>query len=259
METCGIFLSKEPYNEWAIQCFICEDLYYTLQEFQTHQIQTHLDIVEETRESCEELQELEGFISGVLEPMNLELLDDIINDIIIDDNEVEQLYETLLKTDKKEQNLNSKCSWKCSTCFKTFTRRFSLARHELSHAHLNGFLCDKCGVEMKDRHQMREHMRQEHEEKRPFQCGKCPRNYARKTHLKDHMRSHSVQRDFACGICERKFKRSQELTRHKRLHQLGKQYSCSLCDARFRQCSGLYGHMRRKHGLVTSKDIAAIL
>lgn len=45
--TCGFFLSKEPYKELAIRCFMCDRLFYTIQEFQKHLALTHLDKEEE--------------------------------------------------------------------------------------------------------------------------------------------------------------------------------------------------------------------
>lgn len=41
--TCGIFLSKEPYTKLVIQCFICNRLHYTIQDFQKHLTTNHLE------------------------------------------------------------------------------------------------------------------------------------------------------------------------------------------------------------------------
>lgn len=110
-----------------------------------------------------------------------------------------------------------------------------------------GSMCDKCGKIFKERCQLQNHLRVAHDKLRLYLCSKCPKRYARLTHLNDHMRSHSQQRDFVCITCDKTFRRSQELTRHKLRHQQGKNYKCSECDAKFRQHSGLYHHLKIKH------------
>lgn len=41
--TCGLLLSKEPYAKLAIQCFICNRLHDTIQDFQKHLTTNHLE------------------------------------------------------------------------------------------------------------------------------------------------------------------------------------------------------------------------
>lgn len=113
----------------------------------------------------------------------------------------------------------------------------------------DGFLCEQCGLKLKYFHQLQDHMSIIHDKLRLFLCSECPKTYARKTHLNDHIRTHSLQRDFICGICSKTFRRSQDLTRHKLLHQECKPYKCLYCASTFRQHSGLYKHIRTKHDL----------
>lgn len=47
--TCGLFLSKEPYTKLTIQCFICNRLHYTIQDFGKHLTTNHLEEDGETR------------------------------------------------------------------------------------------------------------------------------------------------------------------------------------------------------------------
>lgn len=47
--TCGILLSKEPYAKLAIQCFICNRLHDTIQDFQKHLTTNHLEENSKTR------------------------------------------------------------------------------------------------------------------------------------------------------------------------------------------------------------------
>lgn len=114
---------------------------------------------------------------------------------------------------------------------------------------MDSLLCEKCGLKFKYLHQLQDHISITHNKIRQFLCSQCPKTYARKTHLSDHIRSHSLQRDFICTICAKSFRRSQELSRHKLLHQEIKNYRCLHCGATFRQHSGLYKHMRTKHVL----------
>lgn len=119
----------------------------------------------------------------------------------------------------------------------------------------DGFLCEKCGLKFKYFHQLQEHMSITHHKLRVFLCSECPKTYGRKTHLNDHIRTHSLQRDFICNICSKTFRRSQELTRHKLLHQEERHYKCLHCAATFRQHSGLYKHIKNKH-VLDSKGIS---
>lgn len=47
--TCGILLSKEPYTKLAIQCFVCNRLHDTIQDFQKHLTTNHLEEGVKTR------------------------------------------------------------------------------------------------------------------------------------------------------------------------------------------------------------------
>lgn len=47
--TCGIFLSKEPYTKLTIQCFICNRLHYTIQDFRKHLTKNHLEEDDDTK------------------------------------------------------------------------------------------------------------------------------------------------------------------------------------------------------------------
>ncbi|EDW61884.2 uncharacterized protein Dvir_GJ22299 [Drosophila virilis] len=260
--TCGFFLSKEPYKELAIRCFMCDRLCYTIREFQKHLALTHLNKEEEginkpvsiktsplnndpylglcevetalqlaevvsKINTCDRLEEEE--IS--YENYCAEKLEYPITESIVDS--VQQA------TTPATENIICEQSKKQEQC-KKFKKRASKTKKD-------DFVCEQCGLIFKERFRLQEHQRVAHEKLRRFLCSKCPKTYARKTHLNDHMRSHSQQRDFVCNVCDKAFRRSQELTRHKLRHQPAKNYSCQRCDAKFRQHSGLYYHVKIKH------------
>ena len=108
---------------------------------------------------------------------------------------------------------------------------------------------------------------------KPFACTLCGKAFARQSHLKDHLRTHSDETTFECSKCGKKFgwkcklnsyldkcKFSDEknltcsqcgktfankgsLTSHLRIHSEGKPFPCSQCGRAFRLMSELTKHM----------------
>ncbi|CAH4034154.1 unnamed protein product [Pieris brassicae] len=137
---------------------------------------------------------------------------------------------------------NGKSYGTCETCDKKISAS-CLSRHARSHDEDKTYRCDVCGLGFKESGNLARHERAIHKKLKPFACFVCSNNFSRKSHLEDHIKSHSGNRYCVCDLCGKASKSSNALRMHRRTHFVERNIKCSFCDAKFKRKSELYAHV----------------
>ncbi|GAA5915497.1 hypothetical protein JCM5296_003418 [Sporobolomyces johnsonii] len=123
---------------------------------------------------------------------------------------------------------------------------------EKSGGRVKKFMCTwpGCGKCYTRPTRLEEHQRV-HTGERPFACSECPSTFARNSHLKAHLRTHSSdsEKKYACGEdgCDKKFWTNQHLKKHVEVAHRGKTYDCTACSLTFRKHHLLRTHVAEVH------------
>lgn len=142
---------------------------------------------------------------------------------------------------------NQERPYKCdiSTCSKTFTRQWNLARHKRQTHFANLLQCDinQCSKIFKAREFLANHQRRVHATE---ECFRSP------SHLNIHQAVHNTERSFRCaiGTCSKTFVYRRGLKRHqKRTHLETPILRCDIneCPKTFKVREYLIAHQRRMH------------
>ncbi|XP_053117386.1 zinc finger and SCAN domain-containing protein 2-like isoform X2 [Hemicordylus capensis] len=105
----------------------------------------------------------------------------------------------------------------CSDCGRTFTRNFSLSRHQLIHATEHPHACRECCRSFSLPSLLAQHQRT-HASGQPHACPDCPKSFSHRSKLVRHQRIHTGERPFQCGECGKSYRDSSTLLRHQRVH-----------------------------------------
>lgn len=122
----------------------------------------------------------------------------------------------------------------CDFCPKSFTLKSRLEKHARSHRsypkatnHKGSFTCDVCGNFTKSRESLLNHLFYQHFKTLIFFCDLCPKSFATKSKLKQHMEKHRAYNSHTCNICGFKPKRKESLNAHLLTHN--KKTKCPIC------------------------------
>ena len=138
---------------------------------------------------------------------------------------------------------DTKRSFQCDVCEKTFVNASCLERHKKRHTGERPFQCKVCLKTFNRADTLKDHIKT-HTGERPFKCEVCDKTFIRKGILTDHKKIHTGQRPFKCEVCEKRFVNASDLKRHKKRHTGERPFQCKVCLKTFNRADILKGHIK---------------
>lgn len=135
----------------------------------------------------------------------------------------------------------------CHICAKRFTSKSNLTYHLTTHQpKIHQVQCDQCQKWLKNKLCLRKHMVQ-HSMVR-HKCNLCDYSALNLQCLKNHLRvQHTDSKPFACDVCGKSFKLKNTLLNHQVQHTGVKKFSCEFCARTFASSGNYYAHRKRMH------------
>ncbi|KAL4710356.1 hypothetical protein ACJJTC_003753 [Scirpophaga incertulas] len=157
-----------------------------------------------------------------------------------------------LRDHKKLHTVDRKRNYTCDRCGKMFYNKGTLTSHIMSHDKIRPHVCKICNKSFLFPNMLRRHVEM-HSGVKPFSCEQCGRCFRLSYQLNAHKIVHTDSMPFVCQFCSKAFRYKQILKNHERQHTGAKPYSCKNCGMEFTNWSNYNKHMKRRHGLDTSK------
>lgn len=149
----------------------------------------------------------------------------------------------------------------CPLCKKTYTTAKDMRRHIREvHSKERSVKCNICGKSYKSERHVSQHKRRLHLGIKKvthfnFECFHCGSKFISRTHLADHMTSHTGIKNHVCNICQSSYTTSRGLRRHNKNHlrdtgvlRVDEMYKCNQCDKLFIEQSEMVKHRDWVHG-----------
>ena len=108
------------------------------------------------------------------------------------------------------------------------------------------YCCEICGRKCKTKSHLHDHMIS-HSAVSRYQCGICDKTFKYKSSLVQHLRRHSGDVPFKCDECDAAFVKRSELRLHKNRHNPNSAKSCDRCGMTFKDRKSLRSHQRTVH------------
>ncbi|XP_042216916.1 zinc finger Y-chromosomal protein 1-like [Homarus americanus] len=145
----------------------------------------------------------------------------------------------------------------CPQCsYKTMRREHFLRHIKNVHQNCRPFLCDICGKAFKRQDALKQHYVSHYQNLAEgssgqvgpygFVCHICQKVCRSATYLKEHMATHSEERSFLCEVCGASFKtRSVQRNHVQTIHRRPRAFTCPACEKKFNTKFALRRHMKQ--------------
>lgn len=157
-----------------------------------------------------------------------------------------------LRDHTKLHKEDRKRNYTCDRCGKMFFNKGTLTSHIMSHDKIRPHVCRICNKSFLFPNMLRRHVEM-HSGVKPFSCEQCGRCFRLQYQLNAHKIVHTDSMPYVCQYCNKAFRFKQILKNHERQHTGAKPYSCAHCSMEFTNWSNYNKHMKRRHGMDTSK------
>lgn len=156
----------------------------------------------------------------------------------------------------------------CPQCpYKTMRREHFLRHIKNVHQNHRPFLCDICGKAFKRQDALKQHHVTHYQSTGSgssgqigpygFVCHICQKVCRSAAYLKEHMATHSEERSFLCEVCGASFKtRSVQRNHVQTIHRRPRSFTCPSCEKKFNTKYALRRHMKQHD---TSLEDAEVL
>lgn len=112
-----------------------------------------------------------------------------------------------------------------------------------------GEQCGECGLVLRTRAILLNHMRVVHKSSSEHRCPECDAEFPWKSTLGNHIRLvHRKERPYSCRLCDKAFRWSSHLEEHVWVtHEKRKPFKCPVCSKDFGRKNNMQKHIRKVH------------
>ena len=135
----------------------------------------------------------------------------------------------------------------CDVCQKSYGNPSQLSQHfKLSHSN-ESFVCE-CGKQFSRADLLQMHQVIHKTQKKVFDCEHCPKKFARKGALKNHVLLHMNDKLISCDSCPKQFRNKPGLKSHMKTHTREGRHHCFECGKTFTHLNSFKSHKNRHTG-----------
>lgn len=170
-------------------------------------------------------------------------------------NEIEQHFVT-----SPDSLTPNRSKFECTECKITFSHRSSLYRHmKFTHPNPNGgpdmaiesrkrYVCQTCHKGFAQPSDLNRHQTV-HTKERPFVCQHCGRDFTQSHQVIMHIRNYhpTMEECYMCLKCHAQFSKPSDLTNHMNNHSADDPLRCTKCLMTFRLLDTWRQHLRHEH------------
>jgi len=137
----------------------------------------------------------------------------------------------------------------CSVCGNDYARIENLRAHQRKHTGETPYSCSHCEDKFNMSYKLKEHINTKHLNvpKQMFVCEVCGKEYKKKIHMNEHLKSHSGEGRKNCEICSQTFRTNSTYKQHKKIHD--KINECKECGKCFGTAMNLERHEKMHNGI----------